>query len=393
MTEWLLRRFAGAHKSTDENNMRTRYGMFSGAVGLVCNLFLFVLKLGAGLAMHSIAVVSDAFNNLSDGCSCVITLVGYRLAGKPADKEHPFGHGRVEYLVALIVSVIIILSGFELLQSSFEKLFAGNKIIFQPVLFVFLVLSIAVKLWMRSFYTTVGKQIGSAALLASAQDAANDVLATSLTLVAMALNVYTERFPFDAAAGMVVSAMIIYSGIQIGKDILDRLLGTPADRELASQIELMILSHKEIRGMHDLMIHDYGPGTQIASAHIEIDQNMPFYNAHRIADEIENEVSSKMNVSITLHMDPVETDNPLTAEYLQEASGVLHSIDPNLRIQDFHAGYGENYTNLIFEVVVPYDCTADTDVLNRALNDAFYSRNVTVSPIYKHSFVSEETKL
>lgn len=390
MTEWLLRRFAGTLRSSDPQNMRTQYGMFSGVVGLVCNLVLFAFKLTAGLLMHSIAVVSDAFNNLSDGCSCIITLAGYRLAGKPADRKHPFGHGRMEYLVSLSVSLLIVLSGFELLRSSFERLFIRSQIIFQPLLFVFLVLSAAVKLWMRHFYTTVGNRIRSDALLASAQDAGNDVLATSIAVAAMLLNAYTASFPFDAAAGLFVSGMIMLSGFQIGREILDRLLGTPADRGLADQIGQMILTHREIRGMHDLMIHDYGPGTQIASAHVEIDQNMPFFNAHKIADEIENEIFEKMHVEITLHMDPVETDNPLTAQYQEKAAGILSGFDRNIRIQDFHAVYGDDSVNLMFEAVVPYNSQADTETMRSALRDAFRNENVTVIPVFKHSYTGED---
>ena len=302
----------------------------------------------------SVSIMSDGFNNLSDVMTCLVTVLGYRIASKPADKEHPFGHGRVEYVVSFVIAVVIFTVGFELIKQGIQQIMEPNEILFRPVLMLILVLSIGVKLWISYLNHTIGKRIDNLAMIATAQDARNDAWSTLITIVAMLLSQLKTTFPFDGVATLMIACLILKSGYELIKEIIDRLIGKPADKELVKQIREIILKHKEIRGLHDLIIHDYGPGVKIGSAHAEVDAKMNVVKIHDIIDQAEREVGDTLHVMMTLHMDPIEYDNPITNAYFEDLKRILLQIDPGITVHDFRTVLGNEHTNLVFDLVIPY---------------------------------------
>ncbi len=305
--------------------------------------------------IHSISIISDGFNNLSDCLSCLITMFGYRLSAKPADKEHPFGHGRMEYVVSFIVAIIIFIFGFQLFQTSIDKILHPEEVTFNPVLVGILAASILVKVWMTVFYRTVGTKINNMAIKAASEDSRNDVLATSISLIAIILSAFTKDIPFDGIAGVILALFIFYSGYGIASEIINQLLGTPASAEMTAAIRNQMLSHPEIVGVHDMIIHDYGPGVQIGSAHAEVNAKMDFLAAHDVIDEAEREIEENLHVMMTIHMDPIIIDDPQLNEYKRMIDTILMKINPEMTMHDFRMVPGETHTNLLFDVVVPYD--------------------------------------
>lgn len=374
MGKTLIRWFIKDPDDIENEEVRFAYGRLSSLTGIVCNLLLFSLKLILGLVSGAISIVSDAFNNLSDCLSCLITLFGYRLAAKPADREHPFGHGRMEYIVSFIMAVIIFVVGFELLRSSIEALLHPEQVMFSLVTIVILICSILVKLWMASFNRMLGTKLNNIAMIAAAEDSRNDVISTGAVLVGMILSQYSS-FPFDGAAGVLVSLFILWSGVGISRDIISRLLGQPASFELTQKIREIILSHPEVIGVHDMIIHDYGPGKQFGSAHAEVDANMNFLHAHEIIDNAEREIYEKTHVSMTLHLDPVILDDPRINQLRTEVERVLESLSPSLSIHDFRVVFGEHHDNLVFDVLIPYGCSVEQDAVQRALDAHFAGRD------------------
>lgn len=302
----------------------------------------------------SVSIMSDGFNNLSDLMTCFVTVLGYRIASKPADREHPFGHGRVEYVVSFVIAVVIFTVGFELIKQGIQQIMEPNEILFRPVLMLILVLSIGIKLWISYLNHTIGKRIDNLAMIATAQDARNDAWSTLITIVAMLLSQLKTTFPFDGVATLVIACFILKSGYELVKEIIDRLIGKPADKELVKQIRETILKYKEIRGLHDLIIHDYGPGVKIGSAHAEVDAKMNIVKIHDIIDQAEREVGDTLHVMMTLHMDPIEYDNPITNAYFEDLKHILSQIDPAITVHDFRTVRGDEHTNLVFDLVIPY---------------------------------------
>jgi len=355
MTNFLIRLFVKDAENIHDEKVRLQYGTMSSATGMCCNIFLFILKGIIGLMIHSISIISDGFNNLSDCLSCLITMVGYRLSAKPADKEHPFGHGRMEYVVSFIVAIIIFIFGFQLFQTSIDKILHPEEVTFNPVLVGILAASILVKVWMTVFYRTVGTKINNMAIKAASEDSRNDVLATSISLIAIILSAFTKDIPFDGIAGVILALFIFYSGYGIASEIINQLLGTPASAEMTAAIRNQMLSHPEIVGVHDMIIHDYGPGVQIGSAHAEVNAKMDFLAAHDVIDEAEREIEENLHVMMTIHMDPIIIDDPQLNEYKRMIDTILMKINPEMTMHDFRMVPGETHTNLLFDVVVPYD--------------------------------------
>lgn len=302
--DFLIRKFIPNYEDANDPTVRERYGVLGGGIGVVCNLILFIIKLGAGLLIGSIAVVSDAFNNLSDLGSSLVSVIGARLSVKRADEKHPYGHGRAEYISALIIAFIIILFGAELLKTSAVKIFNPTDVVLGKVSFVLLLLSVPVKLWMWYCNKKMGEKIESEILLAAAKDSLNDTAATSAVIASALISSFLP-VSIDGAAGVCVSALVIYTGIKIAWGTIDRLMGEAPDAELISKIENMILCKEGIIGMHDLLIHDYGPGHKIASAHAELPSDMSLTEAHRIIDEAEHEIMRELGVDIVIHIDPI----------------------------------------------------------------------------------------
>ena len=354
MTEYLVRRFVKDYEDIGREEVRTRYGILSSIVGILCNVLLFGIKLLIGMLMHSIAVMADAFNNLSDAASSVISFVGVKMAGKPADKEHPFGHGRMEYIAAFIVAFLVIQVGFSFFKSSAGKLMHPEAITFQLVPFLILVLSVGVKLWMGLFNRKLGKRINSKVMLATSADSMGDAVTTSATLISILICRFAG-VNIDAAAGILVSLMVMWAGISIAKETLEPLIGEAADPELYKKISEMVEAYDGILGTHDLIVHNYGPNKSMASIHAEVPRDADIEESHEIIDRIEREAARELGIFLVIHMDPIEVRDEEVLKSKQELEEVLQSIDERLNMHDFRMVKGKRQINLIFDLVVPFD--------------------------------------
>lgn len=353
MTEFLVKKFIKNPDQTDDTQVRSAYGILSSQVGIFCNVLLFLVKLVIGVLMHSIAVMADAFNNLSDAASSIISFVGVKMAEKPADEEHPFGHGRIEYISALVVSFLVIQVGFSLFKSSFGKLRNPEEMVFNLIPFLILVLSVGVKLWMGLFNKKLGKRIDSKVMLAVAADSMGDVVTTSATILSILIFKFTG-VNIDAAAGLIVSLLVVWAGIGIARDTLEPLIGQAADPELAREIREQVENYEGIVGTHDLIIHNYGPNRSMASIHAEVPRDTDIEVSHEIIDRIEREVSKKTGVFLVIHMDPVETRDQSVLKVKEELEQLLKKIDEQVTFHDFRMVHGEKQINLIFDILVPF---------------------------------------
>lgn len=304
MLKFIIRRFIPNHEDVTNTEVRKNYGVLGGILGIICNLFLFVAKLVVGMIINSIAVISDAFNNLSDLGSAIVSTIGSRLSGKRADAEHPYGHGRAEYISALIIGVLIIFMGIELFKSSVSELLNPQPVNINIISALILFVSIIVKLWMWHYNRFMGKKINSVVLLAAAKDSLNDTIATALVIVTAVIAPFVA-FPIDGIAGILVSLGIVWTGIGVAVSTINTLIGVAPDSQLISQIENMVMSGENVLGMHDLLVHDYGPGRTIASVHAEVPDNLSLTEVHEMIDIIEHKIMQEMGVDIVIHMDPV----------------------------------------------------------------------------------------
>lgn len=375
MVNFLIKTFIKNSENTENPKIRQKYGTLSSIVGIICNVLLFLIKYAMGTLSHSISIVSDAFNNLSDCAGCLVTLLGYKMASKPADKNHPFGHGRMEYLTSLIIAALIIFVGIELLKNSVEKIINPVEIRFSFAVLISLVFSIAVKLWMAVFNAELGKKINSSVLTATAKDSKSDVIATSATLIALICSLFTA-LPVDGVMGLLVSVFILKSGYDIVKDTVDELLGKPADPEIINHIKEYVLKNDKIIGIHDLIIHSYGPGNMIGSCHVEVKSNESFTEVHDIVDSIEREIHNNLNILMTIHMDPIEVNDILTNKCKKLVNNIIHSIDSSLDLHDFRIVSGESHTNLIFDLVVPFECKYSNEELKQKIDMQLSKENI-----------------
>ena len=351
MTNFILKTFMKDYSDNKDSATRKKAGFLSSTVGIVCNIILFVSKFIIGTIANSVAIISDAFNNLTDCLSCIITMFGYNLASKPADKEHPFGHGRMEYFTSLIIAVFIIIVGFEFFKTSLSRIFNKEDIDVTYFTIIVLVLSILLKFWMYLFNKKMATIFNNQAMMATSYDSLSDAMTTSITLIGSIISLFTN-FPIDGVIGLIVSGLIIKTAISIIKDTLDELLGKPADKETTQQLLDIVMSHQGILGVHDLMIHNYGPNNMIASLHAEVDAKQNVLEAHDTIDNIEKEIFEKMKIMTTIHLDPIETDNIQLNQYKTIVSKVLNEIDPELSFHDFRMVVGQTHTNLIFDVII-----------------------------------------
>lgn len=369
MTNFLVRKFIKNPEDKNNPKVREKYGTLSSIVGIVCNIILFILKYIMGTLSHSISVISDAFNNLSDCASCFVTLLGYKMAAKPADKEHPFGHGRIEYLVSLVIAAIIMFMGFELLKDSFFKLFKPQKIESDYVIIISLIISICLKLWMSVFNTKLGKTINSSSMLATAKDSKSDAVATSATIIAIICASFTS-LPIDGIIGIIISVLILKAGIDIIRDTVDELLGKPADPNLVQELFRIVKSDERIIGLHDLVVHNYGPGNLIGSCHLEFKSSENFVLVHDLVDCIEKEIFDKLKVMMTIHMDPIEVDDEQVNEKREIIRNILKEINSELSFHDFRMVSGDTHTNLIFDIVVPFDIKLTNEQIKEKIDNA-----------------------
>ncbi len=372
LTDLLVKSFVKNFGRTDDPQVRKSYGTLSSIVGIVCNIILFAVKYFIGTMSASISIISDAFNNLSDSAGCIVTLIGYKMAAKPADKDHPFGHGRAEYLTSLIIAVIIFLVGFELLKSSVGKIANPAEVKFSVAALLSLAASILLKLWLSGFNGKLGRRINSPVMLAAAQDSKNDVIATAAALIGLTASLFTD-FPADGIMGLIVSLFILKAGYEIVKDTVDELLGKPADKETCDRISELVTSPEKIIGIHDLVVHNYGPGKMLASCHVEVRSDECFTDIHDTVDMIEREIYEKLGIMMTIHMDPVDVDNEEVKRCRKMVQDFAEDIDKRLKIHDFRIVSGETHTNLIFDLVVPYDMNLTDNQLKEKIDSSLQS--------------------
>ena len=365
MTDFLVNKFIKDSTNIESTEVRTRYGMLASVVGIFCNVLLFSVKLTIGLILSSLAVTADAFNNLSDAASSIISFIGVKMAGKPADAEHPFGHGRIEYIAALIVSFLVIEVGFTFFKSSISKILHPEEISFDLVPFVILILSILVKLWMAFFNNKLGKRIDSKVMLATAADSLGDVITTSATVLSIIICHFTS-INVDAIAGLIVSAIVIWSGISIAKDTLEPLIGERVPAELYQKITDIVESYDGIVGTHDLIVHNYGPNRSMATIHAEVPNDINIEVSHEIIDKIERDVKKDLNILLVIHMDPVEMRDEEVLSLREKTSRIVHELDPKLNFHDFRVLKENEQRNLIFDLVIP-DSYSEKDA-NRVMH-------------------------
>lgn len=362
MSNLLFRLFIKNPEDVKNQSVRERYGILGSITGIFSNLLLFAIKFAVGTLSGSISIIADAFNNLSDMGASSVSLISFKLSNKPADNEHPFGHGRIEYVAGLIISFLIILVGVEFVKSAFAKILAPTALEFNYFFVGVLIISMFLKFWMCRFYRKIGKRIDSPAMVASGQDSINDVYATLGTLVSILLSRFFS-LNIDGYIALGLAIFIIYSGFSMAKETLDPLLGKAVDKEIAEEIESLILEYDLILGLHDLVIHDYGPGRILASVHAEVSVDGNFMELHEVIDNAEKKVKDLLNIPIVIHMDPIANNDEQTNRLKELVIENIKELDQNLSIHDFRIVPGEEKTNLIFDVVVPLDYKlSDSDV-------------------------------
>ena len=355
MTNFLIRLFIGKDKSPNDPAIRGKYAALAGAVGIFLNVLLFVGKLVVGILAGSVAIIADAFNNIADAGSAVVALIGFRLASKPVDKEHPLGHGRLEYVSGFIVDMLIILVGFELFTSSIDKIAHPVAPTVGKWTFILLGAAILVKVWLFFFYRGIGKKINSVSLKASATDSLSDCVATSLVVVS-AFIAGVWGITIDGYAGLLVAIFILFAGVKAAKETIDLLLGSPPDPEFIKNIYEFSKQYSRIVGIHDVMVHDYGPGRQIVSFHAEVPSDSDINVAHEEVDQMERDMHEKFGCIVTIHLDPIVVNDPLVNELYALAVNAAKEVHPDFTIHDFRTTLGETNVNLIFDLVLPNDC-------------------------------------
>ena len=374
MIKLLAKIFIKDSQNTADSKVRVAYGYLCGAVGIALNILLFAGKIIAGTISGSVAVTADAFNNLSDAGSSIISLIGFRLASQKPDPHHPFGHGRFEYIASLIISIIIVLMGFELGKSSFEKIVAPQAVEYSAVTFAVLGASVLVKLYMFFYNNSVGKKIDSATMRATAMDSISDAVSTGAVLISAVIAMFTN-LALDGWMGLVVAAFIMVTGFKSAKETIDSLLGTPPSPEFVKQIEDMALQYDDIIGVHDMIVHNYGPGRTFVSLHAEVPSDGDIVTIHDTVDNAEREIAKELGCLVTIHMDPVDVHDEHTAQLREKVSEIIKQINPDITFHDFRVVSGPTHTNLIFDIVSPMDCRLLDQELADTIADKIHKCN------------------
>lgn len=388
MGELILKIFV-ENKDLSELKKRERYGIVSGIVGILCNIILSVSKFFIGVISNSVSIMADGINNLSDASSNIVTILGTKLANKPVDAEHPFGHGRMEYISALVVAFLIFLMGFELGKSSIEKIINPQEVTFSIVSLVVLILSIVIKLWLAGFNDKIFKKTNNVNAKAVKQDSLNDCLATFAAIIALLISSFTDFIYADGIIGLIVAFVVVLAGIDIIKDIVGNLLGKAPDPELVKSIEDLITKEKWIYGVHDLIIHDYGPGRIIASVHAEVPCDADILEVHEVIDRVEKEINSKLNIVICIHMDPIAVNDENINRYKKIISEVIEEYDKDFKFHDFRIVEGKKQTNVIFDLVIPYKYEKTNDVILKELREKVKEKKKEINLVItiEHSYV------
>ena len=378
--EYLVRRFVSNSDKIYDSDVRRAYGNLSGGVGVILNIILSLVKLIGGVAVNSVAITADGFNNLMDTFAFIIVIVSGYFAGKPADEKHPFGHARIEYVASSLIAMVTLLIAYELGKSSISRFSERPELIRSPLLIALLIGSILIKLWLSSFNRRLSKKTKSQVFDATAKDSFADVLATSIVLIALLLNPVT-RLPLDAIAGIMVSLYILKSGIDILSDTFGSLIGRKPDPERVQALRAFILEHEGITGLHDMIIHDYGPSRQFASVDVEVDQNAELIKVHETADLIEREANIRFGIQLVVHVDPIDRDNHHVKEWFDRCSQILKEISVDITIHDFRLLRGDEHTNLIFHISVPTDMAVGDDVLRKEVDRRLTELNKDVHAV------------
>lgn len=368
MGKLLIKLFVRDYENTEDPKVRESYGKFAGVVGIISNLFLCIMKILIGVFSGSIAIIADGINNMADASSSIITLIGFRLASKPEDEDHPYGHARIEYLTGLFVSILIIVLGVQLFKTSLEKIFDPDTLEFSYITIITLVIAIAVKLWQSLFNISIGKKINSLTLIATGADSRNDVIATSAVLVSVLVVKFTG-LQIDGYMGCLVALFIIWSGIQLVRDTISPLLGEAPDDDLVKAITETVKKEPGILGIHDLMVHNYGPGKIFASIHVEVDADGDLMKSHDMIDNIERIVKESLRIEFVIHMDPVKTNDPLIHRMKAVISEAFAPLDGVENIHDFRIVPGPTHTNIIFDVVLSMDCRYTEKEIQKIADD------------------------
>lgn len=368
MGKLLIKLFVRDYENTEDPKVRESYGKFAGVVGIISNLFLCIMKILIGVFSGSIAIIADGINNMADASSSIITLIGFRLASKPEDEDHPYGHARIEYLTGLFVSILIIVLGVQLFKTSLEKIFDPDTLEFSYITIITLVIAIAVKLWQSLFNISIGKKINSLTLIATGADSRNDVIATSAVLVSVLVVKFTG-LQIDGYMGCLVALFIIWSGIQLVRDTISPLLGEAPDDDLVKAITETVKKEPGILGIHDLMVHNYGPGKIFASIHVEVDADGDLMKSHDMIDNIERIVKESLRIEFVIHMDPVKTNDPLIHRMKAVISEAFAPLDGVENIHDFRIVPGPTHTNIIFDVVLSMECRYTEKEIQKIADD------------------------
>jgi len=380
MRDLLLKHFIKDYKDVKDPRVREQYGKLGSIVGIVVNLFLFIIKFAVGTLFHSVSITGDAVNNLSDAGSSVITLVSFKLSNKPPDKDHPFGHARIEYIASSIVGFVILIIGWELIKTSIAKILHPNAIEFSIITIFILVFSILAKLWLYRLNTNLGKSINSSVMQATAADSLSDVMATSAVLASTVISPLI-KLQLDGYMGVAVAILIIISAIKILKEMLDSLLGKMPSNELINAIIDHVRKYNGVVGIHDLVVHDYGPHRCFASVHVEVDSKVDVLESHDLIDNIERDIAVDLGIPLVIHMDPVVIDDPFVNEMYQLSEQVIKNIDASLSTHDFRVIKGATHSNLIFDITVPFHYEKKESQLVEEITEGIKKINKNLYPV------------
>lgn len=388
MTSLLIRLFVKDRDNVGDPTVRNRYALLASITGIVLNILLFASKLTLGLITFSVAVVADAFNNMSDASSSVVTLVGFRMSGKHADKKHPMGHGRLEYISAFIVDMLIIVVGFELFMSSIDKIITPELPDVSNALLILLGVAILVKLWLFFYYGKIAKKINSAAIRAASFDSISDTIATTLVLVSALISRYAN-IAIDGWAGIIVAAFILFTGFKAAKETIELLLGSTPDPEFVKKIYEFVKNYPQVIGIHDVMVHDYGPGRLIVSFHAEVPSDSNFCYAHDVVDCIERDMHDQFGCIVTIHIDPIDVNDERVNEMRKLAEDTAKEVDESFTIHDFRMTYGGKHYNMIFDLSIPTDSKYDDEEAAKLVAERIKEKNPDCFAVIKaeHPFV------
>ena len=389
MTDFIVNLFIKDKDNINDSKVRGQYGILSGCVGIAVNVILCLAKFFVGTVTHSIAITADAANNLSDAGSSAVTVFGFKMSSRPADENHPFGHGRIEYITAMIVSFIILFMGFELAKQSVGKIRNPEDVTFSLVGAVIIGVSILGKLWLALFNRELGKKINSPAMQAVVADSLSDIAATSITLISLILSKFYPNLHIDGWLGIIVACFVLKAGFEIFKDTLHALIGQPPTKETVDELEELVMSYDHVAGIHDLILHNYGPDRFFGSLHVEMPCDLDVMLGHDIIDNIEQDIYQKMGIQMTIHYDPIETNNERVAELKACCDELIKNIDERLTLHDFRVVDGPTHTNVIFDLVVPYKYSKGRDELISEISNKIREKCDTCFAVInvEHSFV------